>query len=141
MCKSEGLFGGKQDPYAVLKVGDGSVWQHTTDVREDGGSYAMWNLNFSSAISSADAGAGKLIIKALDKDPKRDKAIGKVAIDLQGVLSSPNVWMDLSGELQDDGKKSGLYTVRVRFLTAQAKQFPKLEVRELALTNLVNTGE
>ena len=137
----EGFFGGKQDPYAVLKVGDGSVWKYKTEVREDGGSYALFRPHFSQSISASDILSGRFTIKALDKDDSKDKNIGKADIDLTDIVSSPIRWVDFKGDLLEKEKSTVSYIVRVRFRTEEIPEQPRLEIKEITLTDLANTGK
>ena len=114
---AEGFFGGKQDPYGEMIVGDGSIWKHVTDVQQDAGVKANWSIDASTKITIKDLKEGMFTVRAKDEDPKTDKVIGKAAVDLSPVLSSLNEWVDVEGDLAYKESLAGHYAIRMRYRT------------------------
>jgi hypothetical protein len=116
---AEGLFGGRQDPYGEVSMGDGSSWLHTTEVREDAGSSAEWSgLGISGEVAEEAMKTGAFVLRAKDKSDKdgKDKVIGLAQLDTTALLSQPNVWVDLIGPLSHkDSEDCGRYSIRVRY--------------------------
>jgi hypothetical protein len=117
---TSGLFEGKQDPFAELKVGDGSKWSHKTDPAVDGGRNASWSLQLSGPMSQRDIAGGtvKLRIRAQKSDGSAE-VIGMAVVSDGLALFGPNEnkWVTLSGDLlEEDGKSpAGQYTVVIKY--------------------------
>jgi hypothetical protein len=114
---SEGFFGGKQDPYAEMVIGDGSVWKHVTDVQQDGGKKADWPLDVSGKISVQEVKEGMFTLRAKDEDPAKDKVIGKAGVDMGPLFAAANEWVDLEGDLAYKEELAGHYVIRMRYRT------------------------
>jgi hypothetical protein len=117
---TSGLFEGKQDPFAELKVGDGSKWSHKTDPVVDGGRNASWSLQLTGPVSQRDIAGGtvKLRIRAQKSDGSAE-VIGKAVVSDGLALFGPNEnkWVTLSGDLlEEDGTSfAGKFTANIRF--------------------------
>lgn len=120
----EGIFQGKQDPYAIMTVGDGSAWRHYTDVVLDGGSQATWPLNYSSPIKTSELRQGRFVLEAKDKEASVDALIGKAVLDMSTVFENKGEWVviegDLFGDLSDEMAEkapNGHYRITMRLVS------------------------
>jgi hypothetical protein len=118
MFATEGLFGGKVDPFAEMIVGDGAVWKHVTPVKKSADSKAQWALNASQVVSVHDIQKGQFVLYAKDSSAKTaNKVIGRAVISLSSVFSNLDEWVDLEGQLMapDSHKSFGQFAIRVRY--------------------------
>lgn len=136
----EGLLSGKQDPFVELIVGDGTVWKYVSDVKENSGVRASWNLNISERMELSALKEGMLTLRVMDRDPNKDKLIGRSAVDLQALFTGLDEWVEIEGILVDANQQmAGEYILRMRYRTKEEDR-GKLQVRKLAMTSLKNTG-
>jgi hypothetical protein len=112
----EGVFGGKNDPYARLRWqrGNGThgnvtehIW-HTTRTVEGGGSAPEWDDAFRISHVEADAAVfaalpgapSLLVVEVFDKDVGADDLIGTASIQVSGALrrrTATGEWFTLNG--------------------------------------------
>lgn len=99
-----------------MTLGSGSKWKFRTDVLEDAGVEASWDLNISGRVGEDDI-TQELIICAKDSDSKGDKVIGLSHVDLEPVRSGASQWVDIQGEIVDgDGNFAGKFLASLRYI-------------------------
>mmetsp|Transcript_4170 Transcript_4170/g.6446 ORF Transcript_4170/g.6446 Transcript_4170/m.6446 type:complete len:751 (+) Transcript_4170:75-2327(+) len=134
---TDGNYDEKCKPYATLIVGDGSKWKYTTDAKEHGGAYAMWEINFDKDICTRDLKDGMLTLTLRSKSSTEDTILGRCQVDMEGVLNSINQWVTLSGAVLNKDTNVGRYMIRMRYRTVSEPLVPAFEVKDLLLSKLM----
>ena len=94
------------------------MWKYYTEVQEDGGLTATWNLDFGAHVTMSEMHSG-LFLSVKDKEEGADTTIGEAKIDMSGCLES-NSWVECEGDLFDEEtgqKPRGRYRVVLRLHT------------------------
>ncbi|KAI9183456.1 hypothetical protein H9P43_004374 [Blastocladiella emersonii ATCC 22665] len=94
--KSDHLFGGKNDPYVILKWGGKEV---RTATQKGAGADATFNETFN--LDLAAAGATEIRVEVYDDDKlSRDDLIGEVTLSADKLIRNGNadMWLTLTGK-------------------------------------------
>jgi Ca2+-binding EF-hand superfamily protein len=128
-------FFGKQDPY--VKVSLGTNWKFTSDPKMNGGSTVSWTgLKVSQGLTSAQLSRDELQVAVFDKNKSRsDVELGRGSVTARPVLSSPNTWVTMRGDLFSGKAAYGQFLVKGRFLVAssQAAKGPEIATGDHAV--------
>ena len=104
--KNVELFGGKVDPFAVLKYGE---WSCQTKVLENSGSEVVWNsLDFSTLVTSTEMLDDNMPLSVViyDKNKLRSNVIiGQVQFSMRRLVYTVGKEIDFVDDLKDHNNK------------------------------------
>jgi hypothetical protein len=121
------LFGGKLDPFAVIKFGE---WTCQTNVLENAGSEVLWNgLDLSTLVTSEELLDDKMTLDLIiyDKNKIRSNVIiGKVQMSLRRLAFTLAKEIEFIDDLKDNkGKSSGKISINAEVLPLDEKSRSK----------------
>jgi hypothetical protein len=121
-------FVGKQDPYVKLSLG--TNWKVATDVKMNGGKDVSWtNLKISKELSLSQLSRDDLRVAVFDKNKSRsDVELGSGQVTVRSVLSSPNSWVALRGDLLSGKAPCGQFQIKGRFNLQGSRSNNDLEI-------------
>lgn len=111
-----GLFSGKQDVFAELKVSNIESWEHTTDVIVDAGKSCFWKTHLSGLLDLSNPERNFLKIRAKARSDGKVIFIGLAQVSSAAIKTGNGEWVELNGKLMvDEVTESGSYTISARY--------------------------